>query len=173
FERSSSVNLYLQPPNITQLDYDGNTRLVKWAVQYSEAQQLAIGAGATAVDRSGEMVVSSMPAKPQITFRAEGYLYRQFAALNLLGYTLGSIQQFRSWTFEYSQYTYTRWQWATKDLSNVKLQITEDGMQWYVASLLSSGAFEYVSTKPIAKAQLTGNQADGSAICLVLDGGAW
>lgn len=173
FERSSSVNLYLQPPNITQLDYDGNTRLVKWAVQYSEAQQLAIGAGATAVDRSGEMVVSSMPAKPQITLRAEGYLYRQFAALNLLGYTLGSIQQFRSWTFEYSQYTYTRWQWATKDLSNVKLQITEDGMQWYIASLLSSGAFEYVSTKPIAKAQLTGNQADGSAICLVLDGGAW
>jgi|GEM_PF-2784495 len=170
-ERAESINLYLHPPRINRLDYDPATRMVKWDTQYSEAQQLAIGTSVTKVDAKGELEVASIPASPQLTLRTEGYLYAQVAALNLLGYTYSSTQLFRSWTSQYSQYSYTKWQWETKEISDVKLQITEDGTLWYDASTLSSGEFQYVSDQPILKAQLLGKQSDGTAFCLVLDGG--
>lgn len=172
-EKAATINLYVSPPSIAYLDYDALTRQVKWAVQYSEARQLAIGTNPVSVEANGELVIQ-MPEKPQIVLRAQGRIYSQFAALNLQGFTLSKPQIFRSWTRVYEHYTHTRWEWKTTDIAKVSFQFSENGSEWYTASTASSAVFEYVSEKPLHGARLTGSNSDGSEYCvLALDREVW
>lgn len=166
-ETDAFVNLYVQPPNILQLDYDPATRQAIWRTQYSEALRLTVGTASSFVNESGAMEIQ-MPAKPQIVLRAQGLLYTEFVALNLLGFTLDKAQFFRSRIRVYPQYIHSKWIWKTKDAKEVEFLFTEDGSVWHKASTVSSGEFEYVSEKPLLGAKLVCTISDGTRYPVLL-----
>lgn len=174
-ETAAVVNLYVQPPDILQLDYDPAARQVIWRTQYSEALQLAVGAAYMSVKERGTMEIQ-MPSKPQVVLRAQGRIYTEYAALHLQGLTLDKPQIFRSHARVYPHYIHTKWTWRTQDTKEVVFQFTEDGSNWHNAATVSSGEFEYLSERPdkpknpekLLGAKLICTKSDGSAYPVLL-----
>jgi len=169
-ESAASVNLYVRPPYIALLNYDATARRVSWQTKYSDAVQLSVGERHMTVEENGELEIT-MPDKPQVVVRANGWLYTEYAALNLQGLTFEKPMLFRSCIRVYPQYTYTRWDWKTGDTIKVEFGFTEDRSVWHTASTLSTGSFEYLSDQPLLGAKLVCTRDDGSVYpVLLLDG---
>lgn len=174
-ETDAIVNLYIHPPEITQLDYNPSTRQAIWQSRYDNPLQLGLGTAWTPVDQSGKQEIE-MPDKPQIVLRAEGRIYQEAAGLNLQGLTMDKPQRFGSRIRVYADYVQCKWTWVTQDVGNVSFQITEDDLFWYTASTATSGTFEYVSKFLLLGARLTCTKSDGSPYpVLLLNGevGEW
>ncbi|WP_458122377.1 hypothetical protein [Paenibacillus sp. Z6-24] len=161
------VNLYVHPPEITQLDYDPSTRQAAWQSRYNNPLQLGIGTAWTSVDQSGKQQIV-VPDKPQLVLRAKGRIYREAAGLNLQGLLLDKPQRFESRIRVYADYVHSRWNWITQDSQNVLFQITEDNVFWYTASRDASGTFKYVSELPLLGARLICTKSDGSPYPVLL-----
>lgn len=169
-DADASLNLYVHPPEILQLDFDPAVSQVTWRTQYSDELELTVGKTKTSVEKEGTRNIQ-MPDKPQIVLRGHGLLFTQYGALNLQGLTLDKPQLFRSWIRVYSSYIYTRWEWKTIDCTKVVFMFTEDGSLWHEASILTSGEFEYVSSSPLLGAKLVCTKKDGTTYPLLwLDG---
>lgn len=160
YESNAFVNLYVMPPKIKQLDYDVSTRQVIWDTLYGTAIQLSVGGVKSAVDQTGRLEIQ-MPTVPQLDLRAMGKYYTEYSSLNLLGLTLEKPQIFRSRVRVYEQYVQTKWTWQTQDVSAVELYFKDADAQWFKASNVSSGVFQYVSEKPILMAKLICKKPDG------------
>ncbi|GAA0134497.1 hypothetical protein YSY43_13370 [Paenibacillus sp. YSY-4.3] len=170
-ETNAFVNLYVQPPDILQLDYDAAAKQVIWRTKYSEELQLAVGTVYKPVNENGSMEIE-MPAKPQIVLRAQGHIYTEYATLHLQGLTLDKPQIFRSYVRVYPHYIHTKWTWRTQGVKEVVFQFTEDESSWHNTAIDSTGEFEYLSVRP-DKPKIPEKLLGAKLICTKSDGSAY